>query len=157
MTAKDDKIAELDAAHDRFRSQIVGLPEDAYSEVWLGEWTLDHLLAHFAGWFREITPAFARVGAGERPVAEGVDYSDSDAWNAEFAANPPHGQAALHEFDHAFEGYRDAARSTPDDLFGMDPQKGRPRIGDRLLENAGVHHFTEHQEQLDAWLRDRAS
>ncbi|MDZ7729501.1 MAG: maleylpyruvate isomerase N-terminal domain-containing protein [Dehalococcoidia bacterium] len=157
MSAKSDKIAELDAAYDRFRSLIADLPGDAFSEVWLGDWDLDRLLAHFAGWFREITPAFARVSAGMRPVAEGVSYDDTEGWNASFVANAPHGKDALHEFDHAFEAYRDAAHSTPEDLFGMDPAKGRPRIGDRLVENAGINHFAEHQEEVESWLKSRSS
>lgn len=156
MSARDDKIAELEAAHDRFRATFASLPEEAYSEKWLGAWDLDHLLAHMAGWWREMTPAFARVGAGERPTPDGVDYSDADSWNAKFAADPLHGHAALAEWDDAYRAYRDAASATPEDFFGIDAQKGRPRIGDRLLTGAGIHHFEEHQDELASWIAARS-
>jgi hypothetical protein len=155
MSAKQDVIGRLESEYDAFRGQIATLPESAFSETWLGDWNLDQLLAHMAGWWNEMSGAFDRVGRGERPVPEGVDYSDSDKWNEGFAAAAKHGKAALQDWDDAFAKYSGAAKSLADDLFGVDPERGRPRIGDRLLDASGISHFGEHRPQLEEWLKKR--
>jgi len=152
MSGKSDAIAELQAAHDRFRSAIAGLPDPKFDETWLGSWNLSQLLAHMAGWYGEMTGAFERVARGERPTPEGVDYNDTDTWNAKFALNAKPGRAALAEWDQAYDRYVAAARALDDSQYGVDPEKGRPRIGNRLLQGAGIGHFEEHQGELDAWL-----
>lgn len=152
MSDKSDAIAELQAAHDRFRSGIAGLPDSKFDETWLGTWNLSQLLAHMSGWYGEMTGAFGRVARGERPTPEGVDYNDTDTWNAKFALNAKPGRAALAEWDAAYDRYVAAARALDDSQFGVDPEKGRPRIGNRLLQGAGLGHFEEHQGELDAWL-----
>jgi hypothetical protein len=155
MTDKRTAIHDLELGYQEFRGPIERLDEDAYSEVWLGTWSLQELLAHMAGWYREMTAAIERAGRGERPTPEGVDYSDSDAWNAKFEKNAKKGKAALTDFDEAYAGYLAAAKALPENLYGTDPEKGRPLIGNRLLQGAGIGHFQEHQEQLDAWLKGR--
>lgn len=152
MTEKDDAIAELQAAHDHFRSCIANLPDEKYNETWLGSWNLSQLLAHMAGWYDEIAGGFARVARGERPTPEGVDYSDPDLWNARFAARAVPGVGALQQFDTAYAAYLAAAKSLDPSYYGTDPDRGRPRIGNRLLQGAGIGHFEEHQPELDAWL-----
>lgn len=156
MTARDDQIAKLESGYRRFRDPIAGLPESAYSETWLGDWNLDQVLAHMAGWYREMAGALERVGRGERPAPPGVDYGDTQSFNDRFAANPLHGKAALNDWDDAFDQYVSSARALSEDLYGVDPERGRPRIGDRLLHGAGIGHFEEHQPDLDAWLASRA-
>lgn len=153
MTDKATAIAELEAGYNNFRSKIAGLADDAYSEVWLGTWSLDQLLAHMAGWYREMAGAFERVGRGERPAPEGVDYSKPDPWNEKFAAQAKHGKAALADFDAAFDTYVGAARRLGDDRYGIDGE--RPRIGNRLLQGAGTGHFEEHGPELEEWLKKR--
>ena len=64
MSDKAQAIAELDAAHDRFRGQIAELPDAAYGETWLGTWDLSQVLAHMSGWWREMSGGFARVARG---------------------------------------------------------------------------------------------
>jgi hypothetical protein len=155
MTDKQDAINELDAARDRFRSSIADLPDAAYSETWLGTWNLSQVLAHMAGWWREMAGGFERVGRGERPAPEGVDYSDPQPWNDRFSAAAKPGTAALADWDAAYDRYRGAAEALDDSLYGIDPEKGRPRIGNRLLQGAGIGHFEEHQPDLDAWLASR--
>ena len=155
MANRAEVLAELDRAHDVFRARIADLPEEAYREVWLGEWDLARLLAHMAGWFNEITGGIERVGRGERPTPEGVDYSNADAWNAKFAATATPGKAALAVFDLRFRQYRDAAAALDESMFGLSDQ-GKPKIGNRLLDGAGIHHFAEHQPELEAWLATRA-
>ncbi len=155
MTDKASLIAELEQKYVDFRELIVNLPPEAYREVWLGEWSVNQMLAHMAGWYREMAGGFARVARGERPAPEGADYSQTDAWNAKFALLAKDGHAALDDFDEAFHEYYAAAKGLGDEFYGIDPEKNRPRIGNRLLDGAGLHHFDEHRPELEAWLRSR--
>jgi len=155
MSAKSDALATLDEGYRRFRAGIAGLDDAAFAETWLGTWNLSQLLAHMAGWYREIAGAFERVARGERPTPPGVDYSDPEPWNQRFAAAAFPGRAALEAWDAAYAAYRAAAEELPEELYGNDPETGRPRIGNRLLQGAGIGHFEEHQGELDAWLAAR--
>lgn len=155
MANKQEAIAALDEGYERFRRGIADLPDEAYREVWLGNWTLSQLLAHMSGWFKEMTGGMERVARGERPTPEGVDYSDADRWNAKFTAGATEGKAALTEWDEAFRHYFEAAQRLSDDKFGVDTERGRPLIGNRLLQASGIGHFEEHQPQLDEWLKSR--
>ncbi len=156
MADKDSAIATLEKDYVEFRDLITGLPDAAYREVWLGTWDLDRLLAHMAGWYREMAGAIARVGRGERPAPEGVDYGDTETFNAKFAAQAKDARAALDDWDDAFHQYYAAAKALPAESYGIDPERGRPRIGNRLLEGAGIGHFAEHRPQLETWLSTRA-
>ena len=155
MADKATAIHDLELGYQEFRGPLLNLDESAYSETWLGRWNLTHLLAHMAGWYREMAGAIERAGRGERPAPEGVDYSDSDAWNEKFEKLAKPGKEALKDFEAAFSTYLGAAKALPDRLFGTDPEKGRPLIGNRLLQGAGIGHFEEHQPQLDEWLKSR--
>lgn len=152
---KDEAIQALESAYLRFRERVAALPDEAYAEAWLGEWNLSQLLAHMAGWYRQMAIAFQRVSRGERPSPDGVDWSDVEAWNRRFAAEAKPGRAALEDWDAAFREYLAAARSAPAELFGNDPDRNRPRIGSRLIESAGTGHFAEHLPELEAWLARR--
>ncbi len=155
MATKAEALAALDAGYQAFRAPIAELAEEAYAEPWLGTWNLSQCLAHMEGWYREMTAAIERVARGERPAPEGVDYSDADAWNEKFAREAKPGRAALAAWDAAFHAYRSAAEALPESLYGEDPERGRPLIGNRLLQGAGIHHFEEHQPELERWLRTR--
>jgi uncharacterized damage-inducible protein DinB len=155
MATRREAIDELEAAYQRFRAKIADLPDDAYAETWLGSWNLSQVLAHMAGWFHEMTGAFERVARGERPTPEGVDYSNADPWNAKFAATASPGRAALDVWDLRYKKYREAAEALDESFYGEN--EGRPKIGNRLLTGAGIHHFAEHEPQLDAWLASRRS
>jgi Mycothiol maleylpyruvate isomerase N-terminal domain len=154
MSEKSENIAELESALARFRAKIAPLPDGAWAERWLGEWTLNELTAHMSGWANEMAAALGRVAAGERPTPEGVDYSDFDAWNAGFAGKAVAKVESLATFDASFKAYIDGAKALPEDLFGKN-EAGKLKIGSRLLEGAGIHHFAEHGEQLDTWLASR--
>ncbi len=156
MSDKDDKLHELDTAYNQFRELIEHLPNDAYEEQWLGDWSLRHVLAHMSGWWREMVPAFERVANGERPVPEGVSYDNADAWNEQFAAEPMPASEALTDWDNAFHSYRAAASQLSEEVYGVDPAKGRPRIGDRLLGASGIDHLHEHYDQVKRWVESRA-
>ncbi len=155
MSDKSDVLSRLDDARSRFRAKVAGLPPEAFDEPWLGTWNLSQLLAHMAGWYREMAGAFDRVRLGERPTLPGVDYSDPEPWNARFVTLSKPGTASVADWDAAYAAYHDAASRLPEALFGFDPEKGRPRIGDRLLQEAGIGHFQEHEPQLTAWIESR--
>lgn len=157
MGAKEDAIAELETAYNRFREKIVDLPDEAYRETWLGSWSLSELLAHMEGWADEMAASIERVGRGERPAPPGVDYGDTETWNAKFAAGAVKGRGALAPWEAAFARYIAAAKALDSSKYGTDEATGRPLIGNRLLTGAGIHHFAEHGEQLDEWLARRAS
>ena len=153
---RDSLVQELESGHKRFRATIASLPEEAYEETWLGTWSLTEVLAHMAGWFRQMGSAFERVGRGERPAPEGVDLGDVEAWNSKFAAaKKATGKEALADWDAAYGQFLAAATALTADLYGIDPEKGRPRIGNRLISGAGIEHFAEHQPEVDEWLRSR--
>ncbi len=155
MSDKATAIHELEEGYRQFRTPLEPLADADFDEVWLGTWNLSQLLAHMAGWYREMAGAFGRVAAGERPAPAGVDYSEPDAWNARFAAQAKPGRAALGDFDDAYATYLNAANGLADDFYGVDPEKGRPRIGNRLLQASGTGHFEEHQGELEEWLKAR--
>ena len=155
MSAKTENIAELESAYNAFRAKLAALPEVAWHEQWLGVWTCSQLLAHMAGWAKEMTGAMNRVAAGQRPTPEGVNYSDADAWNAKFTATASPGPRALEEFDLSFKEYLAAASALAEDQFGTSPE-GKLKIGSRLLDGAGLHHIAEHGAELDAWIASRS-
>lgn len=155
MVSKAEALAELDAGYARFRAPIADLEDAAFAETWLGSWNLSQCLAHMAGWYREMTGAIDRVAAGQPPVTSGIDYSDTDTWNAKFSAAAKSGRSALADWETAYTAYREAAGALPDHLYGFDPKKNRPLIGNRLLQGAGIGHFEEHQPELERWLASR--
>ncbi|MEJ5220978.1 MAG: hypothetical protein WHT63_03100, partial [Tepidiforma sp.] len=61
MSSKSEALAALDDGYRRFRAGIADLDDAAYAETWLGTWNLSQLLAHMAGWYREMTDALERV------------------------------------------------------------------------------------------------
>jgi len=154
MSAKSENIAQFEKDLASFRAKIANLPNDAWDERWLGHWTLSHLLAHMGGWAKEMTAAIERVKAGQKPTPEGVDYSNSDAWNAKFAATASPGPYALGIFDLRFKEYIEAAKGLPEDIFGKNDD-GKLKIGSRLLDGAGIHHIAEHGAEVDKWLASR--
>ncbi len=155
MTSKAEALAALDSGYTEFRTPIADLDAAAFEETWLGTWNLSQCLAHMAGWYREMTAAIDRVAKGERPVPEGVDYNDTETWNAKFAAEAKTGRDSLADWETAYTAYREAAGALPEALYGVDPEKNRPLIGNRLLQGAGIGHFEEHQPELERWLAER--
>ena len=68
MADKSTAIHDLMRGYEQFRAPLEALDDGAYGETWLGEWNLSQLLAHRAGWYREMTAASARTSRGERPT-----------------------------------------------------------------------------------------
>lgn len=134
-----------------FRAVLEGLTEAQLTEVWLGSWSIKDVVAHLAGWLREMAPALERLARGERPLPEGVSYEDVDAWNAKFAAarQGVAGAEALRELDRAHAAFLRAAAAVPDERF----QPGKTAW--KLVDLNSAHHYREHGEQIRAWRAQR--
>ncbi len=101
MTSKAEALAALDSGYTEFRTPIADLDSAAFEETWLGTWNLSQCLAHMAGWYREMTGAIDRVARGEAPVPAGVDYGDTETWNAKFTAEAKVGRDSRADWETA--------------------------------------------------------
>jgi hypothetical protein len=150
-----DKEATLKRVDDEYRTllqAIDGLDEAAMSRVWFGEWGVKDMVAHVAGWEREMSAALERMARGERPTPEGVDYSDSDAWNAKFALSMRHIAAptVVAAWRQTHMNYVKAADAVAADRYGTK-EDGSPMTVNRLLETSGYGHYKEHGDQIREW------
>ena len=145
--SKDDLLGTLDSGFTEFLSAVDGLSDEAMARVWYGDWCLRDILAHVAGWHREMAGALERMGRGERPVPEGVDYANADLWNARFAeAQGNMSPAAMAEELKASQAVlREAARRLPEERFE------EARAAYRILHTAGIDHYREHGPPIRAW------
>jgi hypothetical protein len=84
--------------------------------------------------------AMERMARGERPTPEGVDYSDSDRWNASFAAAmaPQNTSTVIADLRQSFATYVRAAQAIPDDRWGEG------KTINRIVEGSGYGHYEEH-------------
>ncbi|GBD12408.1 hypothetical protein HRbin24_00415 [bacterium HR24] len=147
--AKQELLQELEQGFQELLRAVEGLSDDAATRVWYGTWSVRDIIAHISGWHREMAAALERVARGERPVPEGVDYSDADAWNARFAqahADTPWPQM-LAELKASKDAFVAAARQVPEDRF----EEGR--VAYRILHNAAIDHYREHMPAILEWRR----
>ena len=84
MSLLDARLEDLEKSYADLQSAIDGLTHEQLVTAFQGEWSVRDMLGHIVGWHHEMDDALERIARGERPVPEGVDYSDSDAWNARF-------------------------------------------------------------------------
>ena len=75
MTEKAPALHDLELAYQEFRGPLLKLDDAAFGEKFVGEWALSEVLAHMAGWFREMTPAFERVARGAEEDGDGIVVS----------------------------------------------------------------------------------
>ena len=136
----EDGFAELTGAIDK-------LDDAAMSRAFYGDWGVKDILAHIAGWHTQMTAAMERMARGEKPTPEGVDYSDSDAWNARFAAamRPQSADTVLAVLRQSYANFVRAARAIPDDRFGEG------KTINRILEGNGYGHYEEHLPALQEY------
>ena len=147
MSDKATTLKLLDDEYANFRKAIDGLDADALQRVWFGEWSVKDIVAHVLGWQREMAGALRRMARGEKPTPEGVDYSDSDAWNARFslAMKQQLPSTVLAEWGQVHQVYRAAAAAVADDRFGEG------KTVNRLIETSGYGHYREHGAQIREW------
>jgi hypothetical protein len=146
---KEDLLRQADDELGALKRALVGLDDDAMRRPCCGTWGVREILAHLAGWQREMTPALLRLARGERPVPQGVSYDDVDGWNARHVA-ARRGltvEGVRAELDAAHREFLAAARAVPDARYGPD------RTATRIVDLNGPHHYREHAAQIRAWRR----
>jgi hypothetical protein len=137
---KQQTIAETEKGFHELLDAVAKLDDRAMTTTFYGTWSVKDILAHITGWHQTMTGALERLGRGEGPTPEGVDYSDADAWNAKFAGamaaqSPPTVVAVLRQ---SFANYVRAARALPEDRFGEG------KTANRLIEASSYGHYREH-------------
>jgi hypothetical protein len=144
---KQTTLSELDQEMKGLLAAIKGLDETAMSERFYGEWNIKDILAHIAGWQHTMTEAMERMARGEKPTPEGVDYSDSDKWNAGFAAamKAQSAETILADLRQAYANYTRAASAIPDDRWGEG------KTVNRLIDASGTGHIREHLPEIKAF------
>jgi hypothetical protein len=137
---KQTALGRLDQEYNALLASINGLDERAMSERFYDQWNVKDLLAHIAGWQHTMRGAMERMARGEKPVPEGVDYSDADRWNAGFASamKAQNAETVIADMRQAYANYVRAAKEIPDDRYGEG------KTINRLLEASGFGHIAEH-------------
>lgn len=146
---RQELVQQVEQGFQELLQAVEGLSDEAATRVWYGTWSVRDIMAHIAGWHREMASALQRVARGERPTPEGVDYSDADDWNARFAqahADTPWPQM-LQELRASKDALLAAARQVPEDRF----EEGR--VAYRILHNAAIDHYREHIPAILEWRR----
>ena len=151
MEAKHDIIQATEQEYAKLRAAVHGLGEAQMREVWLGTWGVREIVAHIAGWHREMTPALERVARGEPPYAQGT-YDDFDRWNARFVETRKDVPTddLLREVDLSHREFlREVARLSDETLAAGQAARG-------LVDGVGANHYREHAAQIVQW-RARAA
>ena len=147
MSDKPTALRLVEEEYQNLRRAIDGLDAAALQRIWFGSWSVKDIIAHVFGWQREMTGALQRLARGEKPTPEGVDYSDSDAWNAKFSLvmTQQLPTTVLADWGQVHQVYVKAAAAVADDRFGEG------KTVNRLLESSGSGHFREHAAQIREW------
>jgi len=151
VTPKEDLLNQAARDYKAFHETLRGLNEEQMTEVWLGTWSVKDIVAHMAGWHREMAPALERLARGEKPIPEGVSYDDVDGWNARFTAAAKDASVAdvLLECDKSHEQFMLAADRVPAERW----QPGKTTW--KIVDGNSAHHYREHAEQVQAWRAER--
>jgi hypothetical protein len=149
---KQTALAQLDTEFSALLASVKGLDDAALSRVFYGDWSVKDILAHIAGWQHTMTSAMERMQRGEKPVPEGVDYSNADEWNAGFAAamKAQNAETVVADLRQAFATYARAAKAIPDDRYGEG------KTINRLLEASGYGHMREHRPAIESFRASQA-
>ncbi len=147
MSLLDALLDDLEKSFADLQVAIDGLTHEQLVTTFEGEWSVRDMLGHIIGWHHEMDDALERIARGERPVPEGVDYSDSDAWNARFVetwrnASP---EAVVAELTASKDLFVEAARRVPDERF----EEGRAAY--RIITTTGTGHYAEHAPVIRDW------
>ena len=110
---KASTLKRVQSGFDELLAAIDKLDDDAMSRRFYGDWAVKDILAHIAGWQTQMTGAMERMARGEKPTPEGVDYRDSDAWNARFAGamRAQSAETVVAELRQSYGNYMRAAQA----------------------------------------------
>ncbi|MEX0749587.1 MAG: maleylpyruvate isomerase N-terminal domain-containing protein [Dehalococcoidia bacterium] len=149
---KQTALAKLDEQFNALLTSIKGLDEATMSQQFYGDWNVKDILAHIAGWQHTMREAMERMARGEKPVPEGVDYTDADAWNAGFASamKAQNAETIIANLRQAYANYARAAAAIPNDRYGEG------KTINRLLEASGYGHIQEHLPEIQSFASGKA-
>jgi len=144
---RDALLAELDEAFADLQRTYRDLSDAQKRVVMQGTWSVKDILVHIAGCHREMAAALARLARGEKPVPEGVDYTDVDAWNARWveASRQTPVTAVERELADSFAGFRQGVGALPENRLAPG------RTADKIIHEVGMDHYRHHAVQIRAW------
>jgi hypothetical protein len=150
--SRQQLIAALNKEFDSLLDSVAGPSDPQMAEVWYGDWSVNDILAHVAGWHREMAPAFERIARGERPVPEDADYNNFDKWNAGFAGSRA-GTAVevLAELMASKAAFAAAAAKVPEEKF----EDGRAAY--RIIHLTGIEHYADHEPAIREWRKSQGT
>jgi len=145
--SRDEILQTLNEEFDKLLKSVEGLDDGQMTKVWFGDWGVRDILAHVAGWHWEMTAAFDRIARGERPVPEGTDYNDADAWNGRFSGDKhdTDPDEVVEDLIASREAFVAGARKVPEDRF----EEGKTAY--RILHTTGIDHYREHYPAIQEW------
>lgn len=141
-------ISEYREAYRALRAALDRLGEAQMTTPFMDGWSVREVLAHILGWHQQLALGLERMAQGQRPVPEGVDWSDVQGWNERFAreAAGRSPRDLLQELEWATERFLKALEALPDDRFGEG------KTANRIAANAGYEHFREHARDIETAL-----
>ena len=151
MATKEDLLKQAQEEFQALKAAVKGLDAARLTEVCLGTWTTKDILAHISGWHRELGPALDRMARGEKPIPEGKNYEDVDAWNSKFAEarkNAPVSDV-LKELDASHEDFMAQAAKVSEERFVPG------KTAYQIVDQTSVHHYKEHGDQIRAWRKSK--
>lgn len=145
---KQDVLNDLDQSYSELQAALRSVNDQAAGEQWYGTWNAKQILAHMIGWDEEMSGALERVARGERPVPEGVDYNDSDSWNAGFAEKFASGEwsEVMQRLESAHAKFRSALNSIAD-----EERFAEGKTAYRIAHASAIDHYREHAEAIRGW------
>lgn len=149
MPTKREELQWLESAYREFRTLVDGIDEASFEEKWLdGRWGVREIVAHIAGWLREMGAGLERLSRGERPAPEGVDWSDFQRWNDLFAqeAQGKSKTEVLRELDDEVARFTGYAAQLPEERFAPG------KTANKIVQGAGTGHFHTHTAMIRGWL-----
>lgn len=148
MSGKQAIIEDLQGAYSELRSAVQGLNDEQALQPFLdGRWAAGDIVAHIVGWNSTVPEFLRRMARGERPVPEGQDYTNADAWNEKFTAEARGRSLSqlLRDLDATEPDFVAAVRALPDDRL----EEGK--TGYRLVKVATADHMRDHAAQIRQW------
>ena len=149
MSLKDDLLRQADRDFGALKRALVGLSDDAMRRPWSGTWGVREILAHIAGWQREMIPVLERVA--RRREADPRRGKLRGPRRVERAPRRRRRGLTVEgvraELDATHRDFLAAARAVPEARFGPD------KTATRVVDLNGPHHYRDHTAHIRAWRR----
>jgi hypothetical protein len=139
-------IETTEQEYAKLRAAVDGLDERRMTEAWLGTWGVQEIMAHIAGWHREMVPALERLACGEPPYADGA-YDDFNRWNSQFV-NARRTMKTAEIVAEADAAHRDLVRAV---ARLSEAQLAEGQVARGLVDGVGPGHYREHAAQIVEW------